>query len=137
MDFISKLFWSTIFFGIGVFIIKNFQIGHTSAGLVALFVICFLYALIPDFNMQSSWSGPIMFIIAVIGVVFYFIKHYILPTLLVFAGLAVIYYFAQTKERMSSLPAGIVFAIPLWFINPVYALFGFLGFFSVWLGNKI
>jgi hypothetical protein len=87
--------------------------------------------------MENSWYGPIMFIIAIIGVVFYFIKHYILPTLLIFGGLAVIYYLSQKKERISSIPAGILFAIPLWFINPVYALFGFLGFFSVWFGNRI
>ncbi|MEI8364680.1 MAG: hypothetical protein WCF78_04475 [archaeon] len=137
MDFISKLFWSAIFFGIGVFIVRHFEIGHTNASLVALFLICFLYAFIPDISIDNPLYGPMMFIIAIIGVVFYFIRHYILPTLLIFGGLAIFYYLSQKKERISSLPAGILFALPLWFINPIYAIFGFLGFFSVWFGEKI
>jgi len=137
MDFITKLFWSAIFFGIGVFIIEHFQIGHTNASLVALFVICFLYALLPDFNSDHSLYAPIMVIVAGIGIAFYFIKHYILPTLLIFTGLAVVYYLAQDKKRMGSLFTGLVLTIPLWFINPIYAFFGFLGFFSTWIGNRI
>ena len=137
MDFISKLFWSALFFGIGVYIIKHFQIGHTNASLAALFVICFLYALIPDFNKDNSFFGLIMVLVAGVGVWFYFVKHYILPTILVFLGLAIVYYLAQKKERMESLFTGVIFSIPLWFINPIYAVFGFLGFFSVWVGNRL
>ena len=145
-----RLFWVVIFFLVGTFIISKVHVANTTASIAALGIICLIYSFLPELHLENQWFqdnyGWIFLVIIAIGVFFYLrssVFHQgsavfdILITLFIFLGLSVVYFLVQKKERMSSLMSGVIFSAPLYFLNPLYAIYGFLGFFAVWVSTKV
>lgn len=113
----------------------------SSIPLFFLITIFVLFLFLPDisnennfFNKNQKFISVILFLIA-FGL-FLFNKQFLVPLIII--GLTLLFILFTTKTTLfNSISTGIYMAIPLFFINPFYSLFGFLGFLSFWVSTKI
>ncbi len=115
--------------------------GLSNIPLIILIGIFCIYLFLPDIsndnNLINQNQSILFFLILISSVVVYILTKLLLIPIIIF-GLGILLIFLTTKPNLfKSLTTGIYLSAPLFFINPFYFLFAFLGFFTFWLSSRI
>ncbi len=111
------------------------------------YVICALYSLIPDLDLNSSWikgqfNQIVIYAIVILGIIYIFVSQSF-TLLMIIAVLVLIGLFlllVKHRDILHTPLVGIMFAVPLLFIsypNFTYFISGCIGISSHWLLDKI
>lgn len=146
MNKINHILFASLLF-IVFFLFFSEILSINGPNLFLAFIFCVLYSLIPDLDLKSSWiKGQfniiVLYAMVILGIIYFFVSPNI-NYLIAIGVLALIEFFLifiKHREVLHSPIVGVLFAVPLLFINYpniTYFIAGSIGILSHWLLDKI
>jgi hypothetical protein len=137
---LTRLFIALVFF----YLAYRLLIGITALSDIPLFIIIIIFAIymfLPDISNPNNFFNINKNIFAIgiliISLMFLFFTKLSLVSFIILILLGLFTIFTKNQEFAKSVYGGLIMSIPLYFINPLFFIFGFLGFFSFWISNKL
>lgn len=128
-----------IFYLIYVILVDSTSLSNIP--LVILIGIFSIYLFLPDISHEKNIFNKNKKIITILlfisSFIVYFITNLLLIPLLIIAGTLIFIYLTSNSSIHNNITTGLYLSVPLYFINPFYFLFAFLGFLSFWIASKI
>ncbi|MCK9292628.1 MAG: hypothetical protein WCY27_00420 [archaeon] len=106
--------------------------------LILTFVI---YMFIPDMandsNAIKSNKNQIGLISIIVIAFILLVSKFIVNGVTFLIIIIIFALLIKNRKIFQSFPAGLLLSSPLYFINPIYFIFAFVGFLSFWISNKL